>query len=58
MPWISKTLKGGDRMKKEGSYVGKISNKGTQVVEAPLKQDPGKKVTSKKGDDLRSGKGK
>ena len=52
------TLKGGDRMKKEGSYVGKISNKGTQVVEAPLKQDPGKKVTLKKGDDLRSGKGK
>lgn len=43
-------------MKKEGSYVGRISNTGTQVVDAPNqhKKEHGGKVIS--GKDLRSGK--
>ena len=45
-------------MKKEGSYIGRIKNKASQVVDAPLKQEAGKKVDTKKGEDLRSGKGK
>lgn len=45
-------------MEKKGSYVGKISNKGAQVVKAPLAQSAGKKPTVKKGGDLRSKGGK
>ena len=43
-------------MEKKGSYVGRISNTGTQIVEAPAqkKREPGGKVI--KGTDLRSGK--
>ena len=43
----------------KGSYVGKIGNAGSQVVEAPL--SPGPKVkhgTVRSGKDLRAGKGK
>lgn len=35
-------------------YDGKISNKGSQVVEAPNAQKTGKKGTVKKGEDLRA----
>ena len=43
-------------MEKKGSYVGRISNTGTQYVEAPAqkKQGTGGKVVT--GTDLRSGK--
>lgn len=44
-------------MEKKGSYVGRISNAGTQYVEAPAQKkqggDGGKVI---KGTDLRSGK--
>lgn len=34
-------------------YAGKIGNKGSQKVEAPLKQGTPKKGSVKKGDDMR-----
>lgn len=43
-------------MEKKGSYVGKIGNKGAQMVKAPLTQGAGKKPAVKKGGDLRTGK--
>lgn len=44
---------------KENGYVGKISQNGTQVVEAPHKAGAGKGKSSViKGGDLRGGKGK
>lgn len=43
-------------MEKKGSYIGRIKNTGTQIVEAPNqhKHEPGGTVI--KGKDLRSGK--
>lgn len=38
------------------SYVGRIKNSGTQVVEAPYQSTDTKKGTVKKGRDLRAGK--
>ncbi len=40
-------------MNKKPSYAGKITNKGSQTVEAIFKQEGGKKGIVKKGDDLR-----
>ncbi len=37
-------------------YIGKISNKGAQVVEAPIPQSAAKKGVVSKGKDLRGGK--
>lgn len=38
------------------SYIGRIKNSGTQVVEAPYQSTDAKKGTVKKGRDLRAGK--
>lgn len=40
----------------KGSYVGKITNKGAQKVEAPLKQPASKKPKVHTGGDLRAKK--
>jgi len=43
-------------MEKENKgYVGKVSNKGMQFVEAPIKQTPPKLGKVKTGGDLRTG---
>lgn len=39
------------------TYAGRISNRGSQVVEPPIAQDKGKGGTVLRGTDLRSGKG-
>lgn len=39
-------------------YIGKISNAGTQVVQAPFQPPKTNHGTVKRGDDLRTGKGK
>lgn len=39
-------------------YIGKISNAGTQVVQAPFQSPKTNHGTVKRGDDLRTSKGK
>lgn len=39
---------------KKPTYAGKITNKGSQTVEAIFKQESGKKGIVKKGEDLRT----
>lgn len=39
-------------------YIGKISNSGVQVVQAPFQQTKQSHTTVKHGDDLRNGKGR
>lgn len=39
-------------------YAGNIKNTGSQMVKAPFAQTPKKNGTVKRGDDLRTGKGK
>lgn len=43
-------------MNKKGSYIGKITNKGNQKVEAPLKQPASKSPKMVTGGDLRARK--
>lgn len=43
---------------KGNGYIGKISNAGTQVVQAPFQPPKTNHGTVKRGDDLRTGKGK
>lgn len=38
------------------TYIGKISNKGSQAVSAPVPQSAGKSPKVKEGGDLRTGK--
>lgn len=45
-----------ERIMEKKSYVGRIKNSGTQVVEAPYQSTDTKKGTVKKGRDLRAGK--
>lgn len=39
----------------KGSYVGKITNKGAQVVKAPISQPGSKGGAVRRGEDLRGG---
>ena len=43
-------------MQKKGSYVGKITNKGAQKVDAPLKQPDSEAPKVHEGGDLRAKK--
>ena len=43
-------------MQKKGTYVGKITNKGAQKVDAPLKQPASKAPKVHEGGDLRAKK--
>lgn len=50
-------MKGGKNTGGKPAYAGRISNKGSQVVEPPITQEKGKSGTVIRGNDLRSGKG-
>lgn len=48
--------RGGNEMKKQNGYIGRIQNTGTQVVKAPCQTTATKTGTVHTGGDLRQGK--
>ena len=54
---VATTKEGGYRMKDgRKSYIGRIKNQGSQVVQAPIQTTPKKSGTVKTGRDLRTGR--